>query len=184
MERRVALLDVGGLPVDLPVVEVSSRCVAAEVAGPGVSARAANLVVQPRTGGVDVVRRAGGCARGEHDVGIPEIQIEIFQPERPVRRERDFRSGTGRPAGVQMQDPVGLVDDAGRLNEASQRPREPARGVDHPVLESVPDAPAQRSHQLNLFGNVGVGGGAKPSQFVRRQSVQDGQVGLDAQKQA
>ena len=82
-----------------------------------------------------------------------------------------------------MQDPVGLVDDARRLNKASQRPREPASRIDHPVVERVADAAAQRSHQLDLLGEVGVGCGPEPRELVRRQSVQDRQVGLDAQKQ-
>jgi hypothetical protein len=83
-----------------------------------------------------------------------------------------------------MQNPVGVVDDAGSLQKASQRPGETARGVDHPVVECVADAPAQRSHQLDLLGKVGVGGGAKPREIVRRQIIQDRQIALDAQKNA
>ena len=81
-----------------------------------------------------------------------------------------------------MQHPVGVVDDAGGLNKASQRPGEPAGCVDHPVVERVAAAAAQRSHHLDLLGNVRIGGGTEPGEFVRRQSVQERKISLDAEK--
>src|SRR5215471_1931768 len=55
----------------------------------------------------------------------------------PVRRDRDLGAGAGRPARVQVQRLVDVVDGAGGLQEASQRPGEAARGVDHPMVERV-----------------------------------------------
>src|SRR5262249_15341174 len=65
-ERRVALLDERGLPVDLPIVELGFRCV---VEAGRVGCRRKGTVVEPEANKMRLARGRGRHARGKHHVG-------------------------------------------------------------------------------------------------------------------
>ena len=74
---------------------------------------------------------------------------------------------------MQVQKLVDVVDLAGRLQEAPQRPGEAARGIDHPMVERVAEPAAQRSHIVDLFDEIGVGRGAEPGGVIRREIIHE-----------
>src|SRR5262249_29659437 len=97
-ERRIALLDVGRLRVQLPAVRFG--------ADPGVALDAvggAELAVEADAQRVEIERRRIVRAGGKLRVGADVLAVEILGPCAPVRRERVFDAGAEAPAGAPLE---------------------------------------------------------------------------------
>jgi hypothetical protein len=74
---------------------------------------------------------------------------------------------------VQVERFVDVVDRAGCLKEASERPRKATGRVEHPVIERVAQPAAHRRHEVDLFGDIRARRGAKPREVVGGEPIQE-----------
>src|SRR6266496_215474 len=96
-----------------------------------------------------LVMRAGR----KRDVDMSESGVEIFETRGPLRRNGEFGAQAERPAGAPAQNLVLIVERAGTLEQARLRPRKSAGAVDHPMIECITDAAAQRREIIVSFSD-------------------------------
>src|SRR6516162_4596492 len=172
---EIALLDKGGLAVQVPIREICRQGTLA----PGESRvhfRATELAIDPYTHAVHVEHRCVLSARGKIGGNAPKPAVEIFELGGPARRNRNLGARAERLTGAHSQL-FGLIGSAGeRLQDAGSRIGKTASGVDQPVIGGIADATAQRTDIVGLFDELlGVGDEGRtlviPSKKIRKRDV-------------
>ena len=170
MEAEIALLDIGELPMQAPVVLLGAR--GGDRFHPtGIGRGRVDLPVERQPHTVQGHGRFGTHAGGKSCAGGFEPVVEVFKSRGPMRSKGELDTGSHRPARAKMQALVLGLALARALNESPQRPGKTARSIYQPSIGCITKPAARAAEKVEPLGNPAAGGIARRDQVILVEEI-------------